>query len=155
MIKEYGAIDRGNSHAISVITDARHNTFHHTPRVQHPRRNLIGWGFGRSKAKHIGVANGLRTEARSQRIPNHATDTRIRTTVRLNGRRSIMRLDLKSDVVVIGEANNTSVVLKHTDAPVFVSQVFSNLLGCRKDRFFEHVFKVERCLFVAIGDPPR
>ena len=65
----------------------------------------------------------------------------------------IVRLDLHADVLPVVELDDTGVVLKHADAPIFASEPPPDFNRRGEDRFLEQVFERDLALFVAIAHP--
>ena len=122
--------------------------------MQHARRKRFGRRIGRSEAEHVGVADRLGAHAGAHRIADHAADARVRTTVRLQSRRMVVRFDFETDVILFVEANYAGVVRKNADAPILVAGILTDLLCGGENGFLQHVLEGALAIFVAIANPP-
>ena len=152
IVKVNRTVDRRDPHAVSIITNPRNNALHDLLGMHHARRKILVRRVGRSKTKHVRITNRLSPQARPQRIANHPADTRVGSTVRLQGRRAVMGFDFESHVMVAFEANDAGVVLEHAHAPIVFAQVLTDLhRGC-KDGFLQHVFVLASPIFIGVGN---
>ena len=67
----------------------------------------------------------------------------------------VVRLDFKTQVILIIEGHNPGIVHKHADAPVTTSQSSADGASRGKDGFLEHVAKLPAPSFILVLDPPR
>ncbi len=148
-----GPVDGRNAHAVAVVAHTGDDAFRHDLGVQRAGRQFGVRSFRRREAEDVGVADGAGAQPGSQRIADHTADARVRTAVRFQGRRVIVRLDLEADALLFVERHNAGVVLEHADAPVVVTQPFADLDGGCEDRLPQHVLEVPLPLAVAIPNP--
>ena len=79
-----GAGDRGDAHAVAIVTDPCGHAREQPLRMDDPRGNLIGRRVGRGHAEHVEVGDRLGTQARAKHVADHAAKTRRRATIRLD-----------------------------------------------------------------------
>ena len=146
------SIDGWYSHPISVIANAGDHACHHATRMQNSWWKFARWIVGRCKTKYIRAAYGFGPKSRAERIAYYTTQARIRTTIRFDRRRMIVRLDFENHMIFVVELDDPSVVFEHTDTPIVRSQQFADLDRGSKNRFFQHALEMPCSVFVPILD---
>ncbi len=98
---------------------------------------------GPGKTENIRAADRACSESGSHRVTNHAAQTRIRATIRFDGRWMVVGFHFKADGLFLVEFDDTGVVFEHADAPVVVAQLFADFDGGLKDCFLQHVVEAD------------
>ena len=112
------AVDRGNAHSVSVITNAGDDPLEYAPGMKHTGGHLVWGQIRRRHTEYIGVADRLGPEPRPERIANHAPEPCIRAAIGIDGRRMIVRLNLEADVVRVIKPDHPGVVAEDAHEPV-------------------------------------
>src|SRR5579885_2810126 len=112
-----GSVHSRNAHLVAVIAYAIDHTIGDALRRKDAGSQFVHRRIGWPKAEHIGTGNWLSRDA--EYITNDATHARIRSSKWLYCRRMIMRLNLESEIVRGGKANDARVIAKGRDQPAW------------------------------------
>ncbi len=89
-------VDRWYSHSVAVITNARHNAFHNSFRMQEAFGNVFEFFVRLAEAKYICVGDGSGTQTGCHWVTNYTAYAGSGSAVRVKCRGVIMGFDLET-----------------------------------------------------------
>ncbi|GBD36101.1 hypothetical protein HRbin36_01221 [bacterium HR36] len=107
--------------------------------MQDPRGQRVLWPIRRGEAEHIRIRNRFAAQPGAQHVPNHAPQPGIRSTIRFDRRRVVMRLHLEAYVIALVETHNPRIITEDTHAPITAPALPACHLRCGEDRIAQQI----------------
>ena len=149
-VEIHGAVHGRDAHPIAVIANSGDHPTGHDLGMQYAGwQRFVGSIRGR-EAENVRIADRFRTQARSERITDHAAETGIGTTVWLEGRRMIVGFHFDTGMELLVELNHPRIVTEDADAPVLIASLLTQFAGCGEDGLLEHALELDVACFIDI-----
>ena len=117
LVKDDAAVDGRDAAFVAAMFDAFPHALINPSRMQDAGRQLL-FVERRGKAKHICVKNQFGSQACAEGIAVDADNAGERPSVRIERRGRIMRFDLKDEIVMIIELDDSRVINKNGEAEI-------------------------------------